>query len=312
MPDAPTPPDALQPELVARVLRHTQSDGVHTTAIPGLDLIRASAPAQALPAVYEPGIVLVVQGRKQATLGHEVLNYDPLHVLVVSVTMLPRGQVVQASPERPYLCLRLTADPRELGALVLEMPAAAAAAPSGRGLNVARVSAPLLDAVLRLLRLLDAPHDAPVLAPLARREIFDRVLNGELGARLRALSAADSHTQRIGRAIELLRRRFAEPVRIEDVAQAAAMSASSLHQHFKQVTSMSPLQFQKTLRLHQARQLMLSNGLDAASAAHRVGYESPSQFSREYRRLFGAPPKADAAEVRRAVSATPRPDSAFR
>lgn len=312
MPDALTPIAAQQPELVALALRHTPGDGVHTTAIPGLDLIRASAPAQPLPAIYEPGIVLVVQGRKQASLGHEVLNYDPLHVLVVSVTMLPLGHVVQASPERPYLCLRLAADPRELGALVLEMPAAAVAAPSGRGLNVAPVTAPLLDAVLRLLRLLDTPHDALVLAPLARREIFYRVLNGELGPRLRALSAADSHTQRIGRAIELLRRRYAEPVRIEEVAQAAAMSASSLHQHFKQVTSMSPVQYQKALRLHQARQLMLSDGLDAAAAGHRVGYESPSQFSREYRRLFGSPPKADATLVRRAVNATPRPVSAFR
>ena len=311
MPDVPTPPAALLPELVALALRHAPADGVHGTAIPSLDLIRASAPAQRLPAVYEPGIVLVVQGRKQATLGHEVLHYDPLHLLVVSVTMLPLGQVVQASPERPYLCLRLAADPRELGALVLEMPAAPVATPPGRGLNVARVSAPLLDAMLRLLRLLDSPQDAAVLAPLARREIFYRVLTGELGPRLRALSAAESHTQRIGRAIELLKRRYAEPVRIDDVAQAAAMSASSLHQHFKQVTSMSPLQYQKMLRLHQARQLMLSDGLDAAAAGHRVGYESPSQFSREYRRLFGAPPKADAAVVRRAARVTPCPDPAL-
>ena len=311
MPDVPTPPAAQLPELVALALRHAPADGVHGTAIPSLDLIRASAPAQRLPAVYEPGIVLVVQGRKQATLGHEVLHYDPLHLLVVSVTMLPLGQVVQASPERPYLCLRLAADPRELGALVLEMPAAPVATPPGRGLNVARVSAPLLDAMLRLLRLLDSPQDAAVLAPLARREIFYRVLTGELGPRLRALSAAESHTQRIGRAIELLKRRYAEPVRIDDVAQAAAMSASSLHQHFKQVTSMSPLQYQKMLRLHQARQLMLSDGLDAAAAGHRVGYESPSQFSREYRRLFGAPPKADAAVVRRAARVTPCPDPAL-
>ena len=306
-------PDAVTAELVSLVTRHATSDGTHATAIPALHLLRASAPAQRLPAVYEPGLVLVVQGRKQATLGHEVLNYDPLHCLVVSVTMLPHGQVIEASPERPYLCLRLRLDARELAALALEAPAPPAPAVSAtRGLNVARVSAPLLDAVLRLVRLLNAPQHAPVLAPLVQREIFYRVLTGELGPRLRALSAADSHTQRIGRAIELLKQRFAEPIRVEEVAQAAAMSASSLHQHFKQVTAMSPLQYQKLLRLHHARQLMLVDGLDAAAAGHRVGYESPSQFSREYRRQFGAPPKADAAVVRRAAAVTSSPAFASR
>jgi AraC-like DNA-binding protein len=297
-------PQAVLSELVSLVTRHATGDGTHATPIPGLHLMRASAPAQRLPAVYEPGLVLVVQGRKQATLGQEVLSYDPLHCLVVSVTMLPLAQIVEASAERPYLCLRLAVEPRELGALVLDMPAAPPA-PAARGLNVARVSPPLLDAMLRLLRLLDTPADATVLAPLVRREILYRVLTtGELGPRLRALSTTDSHAQRIGRAIELLRRRFAEPVRMEEVAQAAAMSPSSLHQHFKQVTTMSPLQYQKMLRLHHARQLMLADGIDAALAGHRVGYESPSQFSREYRRLFGAPPKADAALVRRAVTVT--------
>lgn len=297
--------EAVLAELVALVSRHAPGDGVHTCAIPGLHLLRASAPAQRLPAVYEPGLVLVVQGRKQALLGHELLTYDPLHCLVVSVTMLPLAQIIEASAEKPYLCLRLDVDAHELGTLMMELPAEPAAAVA-RGLNVARVSAPLLDAMLRLTRLLDAPErDTALLAPLAVREILYRVLTGELGPRLRLLSAADSHAQRIGRAIELLKRRFAEPVRIEEVAQAAAMSPSSLHQHFKQVTSMSPLQYQKMLRLHHARQLMLADGVDAAVAGHRVGYESPSQFGREYRRLFGAPPKADATGARRAVALTP-------
>lgn len=159
--------------------------------------------------------------------------------------------------------------------------------------------------MLRLTRLLDAPpRDAAMLAPLAVREILYRVLTGELGPRLRTLSAVDGHAQRIGRAIELLKRRFAEPVRVEEVAQAAAMSPSSLHQHFKLLTSMSPLQYQKMLRLHRARQLMLADGVDAAVAGHRVGYESPSQFGREYRRLFGAPPKADATSARQSQAIT--------
>jgi AraC-like DNA-binding protein len=176
-------------------------------------------------------------------------------------------------------------------------PPPAAAQP---GLQVWRVTAPLLDAVLRLLRLLHTPHDAPVLAPLAVREIYYRVLTGGLGQRLRDLAVADSHGHRIARAIDLLKRRFAEPVRVEEVAQAVHMSPSTLHHHFKQVTAMSPLQFQKHLRLHQARRLMLTEGLDAAAAGHQVGYESPSQFSREYRRLFGAPPRAEIQTVRQA------------
>ena len=290
-------------ELIDLVKAFAPGDGLHETAIRPLQLIRASAPAQRLPAVYEPGVCVVVQGRKHAMLGSDLLVYDALNYLVISVTMLPQGQIIEASPDKPYLCVRLNVDPRELSSLLLESGPAepAAVADSGRGLRVSRVSEPLLDAVLRLLRLLRTPQDAPVLAPLAVREIYYRVLTGELGPRLRALAVADSQVHRIARAIDLLKRRYAEAVRIEEVAEAAHMSASSLHHHFKQVTSMSPLQYQKQLRLHQARRLMLGDGLDAAAAGHRVGYESPSQFSREYRRLFGAPPRAEIEQVRSVV-----------
>jgi len=294
----PTDEQRLRAEMIAIAAEFTPSDGVHATAIEPLQLIRASAPAQPLPAVYEPGLVLVLQGRKQAHLGQEVLTYDPLHALVVSVTMMPSAQIIEASREAPYLCVRLRADPRELASLVLDAgiagtPAVEPPTALQRGLQLARSSPGLLDALARLLRLLRTPADIPMLAPLAMREIFYRVLTGELGPQLRALAVAESHAQRIARAIELVKRRFDEPLRIEEVAAAAAMSPSTLHQHFKQVTSMSPLQYQKQLRLHRARQLMLADGLDAAAAAHRVGYESASQFSREYRRLFGAPPRAE-------------------
>jgi len=299
-----TPVDLRQAELIDLVTRFAPGDGLHDTAIAPLQLLRASAPAQRLPAVYEPGLAIVVQGRKKAWLGDDVVVYDALHYLVISVTMLTVGQIVEATPTKPYLCVRLNIDPREIGALLLEARGHDEAAPadgSARGLRVSRVSAPLLDALLRLLRLLCTPRDAPVLAPLAVREICYRVLTGDLGPRLRELAVADSQAHRIARAIDLLKRRYAEPVRIEEVAEAAHMSASTLHHHFKQITAMSPLQFQKQLRLHQARRLMLAEGIDAAAAGHRVGYESPSQFSREYRRLFGTPPREEIRQVRSAV-----------
>jgi hypothetical protein len=235
---------ACLPELIELVQAFAPADGLHDTPIRSLQLLRASAPGQPLPAVYEPGLCVVVQGRKLATLGADRLVYDPLHYLLISVTMLPRGQVVMASPEQPYLCIRLNADPREVGDLLMEATPAAPAGPRSaidRGLRVAQVSAPLLDAVLRLMRLLRAPQDAPVLAPLAVREIYYRVLTGELGAQLRMFAVADSQSRRVARAVDLLKRRYTEPVRIDELADAAHMSASSLHQHFKLLTSMSPL-----------------------------------------------------------------------
>ncbi len=308
--------NAVRDELVAWVQAFAPTDGTHDTSIPGLQLLRLSEPGAPLPALYEPGVVLVVQGRKVATLGTQRLVYDPLHCLVVGVTALPVAQVIDASPERPYLCVRLRAEPQHIGELARALPptatataaataAATATAPasddsalrSGFGLELSRTTPELLDAALRLLRLLKSPQDAVVLAPLVQREILYRVLIGELGPRLRALSVVDSHTQRIARAVEWLKHRYAEPLRVEDVASVAAMSPSTFHQHFKQVTSMSPLQYQKRLRLHHARQLMLAHGLDVAAAGHRVGYESASQFSREYRRLYGAPPRAEVRQV---------------
>jgi AraC-like DNA-binding protein len=295
-----TDPSSMEPlrqQAIALLMRHAPNDGLHGSAVEGLQLIRASAPALPLPALYEPGLVLVLQGRKRATLGTEVLHYDPLHCLLVAMTLLPVGQVIEATPERPYLCLRLRCSPQMLADLLIEMgpPAGApgAAEAATRGLNLAPVSTELLDAALRLLRLLDAPQDVAVLAPMLCREVFYRVLTGPLGPRLRALAHEHSRGRRVGRAIELLQTHWDQPLRIDDLAAAAHMSPSSLHLHFKQLTALSPLQYQKQLRLQRARQLMLSEGLDAASAAHRVGYESPSQFSREYRRLFGAPPRTD-------------------
>jgi AraC-like DNA-binding protein len=293
--------DDLQPlreRTLALALAHAPGDGLHETALPGLRLIRASAPAQPVPAIYEPGLVLVLQGRKQAQLGARVVHYDAMQCLIVPVTTLPRGQVLQASAAKPYVCVRLSCETQALAELLLDSDAPATEGDAG--LQVAPVTAPLLDAAARLLQLLDHPQDLKALAPLVQREIFYRVLTGPLGPRLRALAQGDGVARRLNRVIEQLTRRYAEPISIDELAEVAHMSPSTLHLRFKQLTALSPLQFQKTLRLQQARRLMLGDGLDAASAAHRVGYESPSQFSREYRRLFGAPPREDISLLRAA------------
>ena len=295
---AHTHPDDLQPlrdRTIQLALAHAPGDGMHPTALPWLRLIRASAPAMPVPAIYEPGLVLVLQGRKQAQLGSRVLQYDAMQCLLVPATTLPRGQVVEASVDKPYVCLRLSCETQALADLLLDGDTPPANHPSDGDtrLQVAPVTAPLLDAALRLLQLLGQPQDLGTLAPLVQREIFYRVLTGPLGPRLRALAQGDGVARRLNRVIEQLTRHFDQPFSIAELAALAHMSPSTLHLRFKQMTALSPLQFQKSLRLQHARRLMLGDGLDAASAAHRVGYESASQFSREYRRLFGAPPRED-------------------
>jgi AraC-like DNA-binding protein len=291
--------DSLQRELATRMTALTRTDGVHDTSIPGLAAIRASAPSQPLSAVYEPSLCVVVQGRKHARLRDETYIYDPLNYLVVSVTLPVIGQIIEASIDRPYLCLRIGVDRNLIGELLLQAgPALVQRPASERGMYVAKMDGALLDAVVRLVRLLERPRDVQVLAPLIMREIHYRALTGELGARLRELCIVDSQIQRIARAIDVLRTRFAEGFSVEELAAIAHMSASSFHHRFKEVTAVSPMQFQKQLRLHEARRLMLTEGLEASVAAHRVGYESASQFSREYRRLFGAPPRREIDALR--------------
>jgi AraC-like DNA-binding protein len=296
-----------QRELSARVARFAPTDGTHQSAIQSLALVRNSVPTVCTPTVYQPCLAIVVQGRKRALLNDEVFHYDALNYLVVSVTLPAMGQVLEASTDRPYLCLRLNLDLEEVARLLLELGDRGPPAPSeaDRALFVACLDEPLLDAVLRMVRLLDAPDDIAVLAPVVLREIYYRVLRGELGRRLVDLSQGGGGNHRIVRAIEWLKQRYAAPLRIEELAEAVHMSPSALHHRFKAVTAMSPLQYQKHLRLHEARRLMFANGVECATAGHRVGYESASQFSREYRRLFGAPPRAEIARLREtgAVSA---------
>jgi AraC-like DNA-binding protein len=288
----------LQQDLTARVARLAPVDGLHPAAFPSLALIRGSVPTVCMPTVCQPSLGFIVQGRKRALLNDEVFHYDALNYLVVSVTLPMMGQVLEASTERPYLGLRLDLDLEEISRLLLELGDRGAAPVADRGLFVARMDEPLLDAVLRMVKLLDAPEDIGVLAPALQREIYYRVLRGELGQRLVDLAESGGGNHRIVRAIEWLKQRYAEPLRIEELAEAVHMSPSALHHRFKAVTAMSPLQYQKHLRLHEARRLMFADRIECATAGHRVGYESPSQFSREYRRLFGAPPRVEIARLR--------------
>jgi AraC-like DNA-binding protein len=285
-------------ELQALIGRYCDSGAVETP-IPRLALHRATAPTGPMSTLYEPALCVVVQGRKQAMLGATSYIYDAAKYLVVSVDLPIVGGVIEASEEKPYLGFRLSLDPAMLAAMLLEMPADSSDAQRpGTGLALSPLTPDLIDPVLRLVRLLDRPGDIAMLAPLAEREILYRLLQGPQRAMLRQIALADSRLSQINRAIGWIRRHYADPFRIETVAEAARMSPSSFHHHFKAVTSMSPLQYQKQIRLQEARRLILAQHKDAAAAGFAVGYESPSQFSREYRRLFGEPPVRDAARLR--------------
>ncbi|MDP2697145.1 AraC family transcriptional regulator [Thalassospira sp.] len=293
------------PRLVAR---YATEDGINETVIPRLGLFRASAPSEPVNVVYQPSICLMAGGRKQAVMGDQVFVYEAMQYLVVSMDVPAAGQVTVASPEDPYLCLRLDIDLKILTEMVLaqnedeyeDVARVVRSAIPEPSLQVSDATPELIDAAMRLLRLLDAPGDIALLAPLIEREILYRLLQGPQGHRLRQMTCADSKLGQISRAVEWIRHNYREPFRVEKVAAEARMSPSALHQHFKAVTAMSPLQYQKQLRLQEARTLIMANSMDAASAGYHVGYESPSQFSREYRRLFGAPPRRDIEKLRMA------------
>ncbi len=283
--------------LAATIARHAPRDGMHDMPIPGLALIRSAVPTDQVPSLYQPAVCIIAQGAKVVMLGEETFRYDRDSHLVVSVDLPLTGQVIAATPEAPYLCVRVDLDPGLINELMLEQPPAAGVR-LGRGLHVSRNTPELSDAVARLLALLDRPAEAPFLAPLIRREIHYRLLTGDQAGVVRQIGAPDSRLSQVNRAIAWIRANFDRPFSIESVAGEAGMSASTLHQHFKAVTAMSPLQYQKQIRLQEARRLMLGEAADAQAAGFQVGYESPSQFSREYARLFGAPPARDAARLR--------------
>ena len=303
----PTPPlldpalELLRQELAGLVVRHCPS-GTVPSAIADLHLSRYEQSTRSMPTLAQPALCILAQGRKEICLGDETYVYDPLHYMVVSVAMPISGALLEASPQNPSLGIRLDIDPAEINSLIAEAgPMGVPSQPSSRGVFIERLDTQMLDALLRLIRLLDTPKDIAVLAPLIRREILYRLLRGQQGYRLYEIAMANTQTHRVCQAIQWLNDHFQRPLRIDDLAREVNLSASTLHHRFKAVTSMSPLQYQKQLRLQEARRLMLNDGLEASVAGYRVGYESPSQFSREYSRLYGAPPLRDMARLRSAL-----------
>jgi AraC-like DNA-binding protein len=295
--------EALRRELVGLLGRRTGADGRHETAIPRLKLYRFSHPTEPAPVLQEPAVYVVVQGRKQVSVGDETYVYDRSQYLAVSVELPAAGSVLEASPDEPYLCMTLTIDPRELAALIVETGRRAPRDDhDGRALYVSPLRAPLLDGLLRLVRLLDAPGDIPVLAPLVLRELDYRLLQGEQFGRLAQMAIGDGRLRRVAGAITWIKEHYAEPLQVEALAKRLHMSPSALHQHFKAATAISPIQYQKRLRLQEARRLLLSGAPSADAVAYEVGYASASQFSREYARLFGQPPRRDAEAARGAAA----------
>jgi len=289
---------ANREELVERIARAVREDGT-VQPLQGLYLSRSSLPLKPLHSVVEPSLCVIAQGSKEVLLGDSRYHYDPSHYLLASVELPRVSQVLEASKEWPYLSLRLNLTPTLVGSV---MVVADHSSPGDHAdvsaIAVSLLDGNLLDACVRLVRLLDSPTEAPVLMPLITREIIYRLLVGEQGARLRHLAILGGYTPPIARAVERLRQDFVRPLRIEQIARELGMSVSGFHHHFKAVTAMSPLQFQKRLRLEEARQLMLGEDLDAASAAYRVGYRDASHFNREYKSLFGVPPMRDVQRLR--------------
>jgi AraC-like DNA-binding protein len=290
-------------EIATRIVRHTKSSGniIQPTAIEQLDFARSDTVSTGPHSVYEPILAIVVQGQKKAFLGEEMYQYGAMQYLVVSVDLPLSGFVTEATSDKPYLGLKLNLDLMQLCEMVAQMGSSSTKKENSvRGVSVSNVDPALMECALRLVKLLDTPQHISMLAPLMIRELYYHLLLGEQGEAVRQIATSGSNMQRIALAIQQIKSNFTKPMRIEDLASQIGMSTSSFHQHFKQVTSMSPLQYQKQLRLLEARRLMLAEDFDATSTAYQVGYESPSQFSREYSRLFGAPPIRDIERLRTA------------
>lgn len=271
------------------------------TGIPRVAMVQGPIPEHELAAVYDPMVNLILRGSKTMTVGDRTLRYDPATYFVMSIDLPAVGAVHPAKSEEPYLAVNLTLDPTLVATLLADMPKPVGGCIYDSGFSVASVTPELLDAWVRMLRLIGQPADIPVLAPAYEREILYRVLQGPHGWMLRDIATPDTALARVSLAIQWIRHNSSKPLKVEALAEMAALSVSAFHRHFKAVTALSPLQYQKRIRLLQARALLIAGGGNATSIAFGVGYESATQFSREYARFFGLPPSRDAARILRDV-----------
>lgn len=273
-------------------------------------MVQGAIPEHELAAVYDPMVNLILQGSKSITIGDRSLHYDPATYFVMSIDLPATGVVRPAATGEPYLAVALTLESAVVAALLADLPEPGRSETGTTGFSVAAVTPELMDAWIRMLRLMERPADIPALAPAYEREILYRVSQGPHGAMLRAIATPDTAMARVSLAIQWIRRDFAQPLRVDALADRAAMSVSAFHRHFKAVTALSPLQYQKRIRLLQARTLLIAEGKSVNAAAFDVGYESTTQFSREYTRLFGQAPSRDAARLRSKTGEDGRSDAA--
>ena len=289
----------MQPlaEIRSLVLRHA-IPGQSTSAIPGVSIMSAFTRTAPIRSMYEPVFALIAQGRKRTVLADNVFEYGDGQFLVASVGLPITAHIIEASRAKPFIGVGFTLSAPTIASLLLDAPPAPRAPVEAVGIAVSDSSPELLEAIARLLRLLDKPQDIPVLRSMIEREILWRLLTGDQGAMIRQIGLADSRLSQINHAIRWIRQHYSEAILIEELAKLSAMSVSSFHRHFRAITAMSPIQYQKQVRMQEARRQLLSESHDVASVGFRVGYESASQFSREYRRFFGAPPGQDQARLR--------------
>jgi AraC-like DNA-binding protein len=298
-------PDLAIGKLVHTLTRLTEKGDLSPTVIPNLSIFRRDRPTEPATGMYKASVCLIAQGAKRVLLGGDTYIYNSDHYLFSGLDLPVMAEVIEASHKRPYLGLSLTFDYQEISQLMIDSKLPPPRSPRlCRGMATGKLTSPLIDAFQRLVDLLDEEQDIPILAPVIQREIHYRLLTGEQGMRLRQLALMGTQSQQVGQTVSWLKSNFKKPLRVDELARMACMGTSTFHHHFRSLTALSPLQYQKRLRLQEARRLMLTDNFDAASAAFEVGYESPSQFSREYSRLYGIPPATDIVILRQRVAAT--------
>ncbi|MFH4738229.1 AraC family transcriptional regulator [Vibrio diabolicus] len=290
-------------KLAKHIEKWANGANQYDTEIPGLRFSRWATPTPPTSYTHNPSICLIAQGRKRVLLGEDSFVYDANHFLISSVDLPIIANIIEASEDKPYLGVIMELDLTEISQLIVDSELTFNQSKEAqKGIAVGELSEPLLDAFLRLIELLDEGQSIKILAPIIKREIFYRLLITEQGARLNQIVTAGSHSHQIAKAIDWLKNNFVKPLSVSELAAYSGMSKSAFYTHFRSMTSMTPLQFQKKLRLSEARRLMLTENLDAMATTFKVGYESPSQFSREYSRLFGAPPSKDIKSLRESMS----------